>query len=717
MGRRNTRRRTSALTLVPPGDAPAPPPFPLPDDTGNLFVVLLDSAPDAAVVVDASGGMVLVNSQTERLFGYRREDLVGQPVETLVPVRFRNGHVGHRNGFLDESTTRMNSLEGQLTGMRRDGSEFPVDISVSVIETSSGTLAMAFVRDVTARHESEARVRRSEARFRALLDSAPDAAVIADADGVVVLVNGQTEHLFGFSRDELVGQPVEVLLPEQYRRAHVGHRERYLREPTARAMGAGLELFGRRKDGTEFPVDISLSGLETAEGLVSMAFIRDVTSRKETEDALTYQAMHDALTGLPNRALLVDRLDQALQRARRTGSMLGVLFLDVDHFKVVNDGRGHAAGDQLLVALARRLTSVVRPSDTVARFGGDEFVVMCEDLSGEDEAVRLSERVIGCIEEPLELEGLELSVTVSLGVAVAGSEATAESLLRDADTAMYRAKETGRGHVEKFDQVLRSRADHRLEVAGALRHALERDEMSVVYQPVVSLRDGIVVGAEALLRWRHPLWGEVPPARFVGTAEETGQIVPIGSWVIEQACIQAARWHAANPGDPPLWVSVNLSARQMLVPSLPGTVADILERTGVDASMLQLEVTETVVMDDVDYFHEVLSRLRALGIHLSMDDFGTGYSSLRHLREFPLDTLKVDRTFVAGINGPGHDASIVAAVAGMARALGLAVLAEGVETPDQLAEVRRLGCDLAQGFFITPPLPPGPMLALVADAG
>ena len=696
------------------------PPAPISEPPAGLeaevqFRALLDSAPDAVVIADARGRMVLVNGQTELLFGYRRQELVGQPIEVLLPERLRGLHVGHRDGYLEDPRTRPMGAGLDLAGRRKDGTEFPVDISLSAIRTAEGSLAMAFIRDVTSRKEAEERLRRSEERFRVLLDSAPDAAVIVDANGRMVLVNGQAERLFDYRREELVGQAIEVLLPERLRAVHVGHRDGYLADPRTRPMGAGLELAGRRKDGTEFPVDISLSAIETPDGHLAMAFIRDVTARKEAEEALTYQAMHDALTGLPNRLLLEDRLEQALARARRGGSTLAVLFLDVDHFKVVNDGRGHAVGDELLIAVARRLQSVVRPGDTVARFGGDEFVVMCENLSGGVEAVGLSERLTEAIEPPIAIDGTELFVTVSLGVAVAGPTASAESLLRDADTAMYRAKETGRGRIEIFDQALRSRANRRLEVAGALRYAIERDELSVVYQPVVSLADGAMVGAEALLRWKHPVWGDVAPGGFISTAEETGLIVPIGSWVLEEACRQAARWAEVRPDHPPLWVSVNLSARQLLVPTLTDSVAEVMERTGIEPAMLQLEVTESVVMDDVDFFLEALYRLRGLGVHLSIDDFGTGYSSLSYLKQFPLDTLKVDRSFVAGLGTPGHDASIVAAVVALGRALGLAVLAEGVETAAQMDEVRRLGCDLVQGFYITPPLPPGPVHALIAS--
>ena len=553
----------------------------------------------------------------------------------------------------------------------------------------------------------------AEERTRVFLESAPDAAVIVGSDGEMLLVNGQTEALFGYDREELVGRPIEMLLPERLRHAHVGHRRGYLSDPRTRPMGAGLELAGRRKDGSEFPVDISLSAIETDEGRVAMAFIRDVTQRKVAEEKLAYQAMHDSLTDLPNRSLLKDRLDQALARSRRTGRTIAVLFLDLDHFKVINDGRGHAVGDQLLVAVAHRLRSVVRPGDTVARFGGDEFVVVFDNLGNPWEASQLSERLMGVVEAPMEIDGTELFVTASVGVAVAGPGASAGSLLRDADTAMYRAKETGRGRVELFDEVLRQRADRRLEIAAALRHAIQRRGFSLAYQPVVSLADGRIVGAEALLRWEHPEWGSLAPARFITVAEETGLIVPIGAWVLEEACRQAVRWQAESPTAAPRWVSVNLSARQLVEPSLVETVGQTVARTGIEPDLLHLEVTESVVMDDVELFLERLLGLRSLGIHLSVDDFGTGYSSLSYLKRFPIDTLKVDRSFVDGLTTPGNDASIVAAVVALARALGLTVLAEGVETPEQLHEVRHLGCDLAQGFFVTRPLPGSGLAALL----
>jgi diguanylate cyclase (GGDEF)-like protein len=441
---------------------------------------------------------------------------------------------------------------------------------------------------------------------------------------------------------------------------------------------------------------------------------RDLRARlAASEEELSRQALHDPLTDLPNRTLLGDRLERALSRTRRTGRRVGVLFLDLDRFKLVNDTRGHLGGDSLLKVVADRLTAAVRPNDTVARFGGDEFVVVCEEVCDAAEATALAERLRSALAEPIDLEGGQLFVTVSVGVAVSQRGDSPERLLRDADCAMYRAKERGRARTELFDETMRTKAQTRLSTELALRQALERDEFFLVYQPILSISDNRITGVEALLRWDRPDGIITGPAEFIPVAEETGLVVPIGMWVFTEACRQLATWRRTVRNLPPLTLSVNLSTRQLLEPELLPVLSAALTREGIEASALIVEITESVLMEDVTYFIEVLSALKSLGVRVAVDDFGTGYSSLEYLKRFPIDALKIDRTFVDGLPEDPHDSAIVTAIIAMARALGLSVVAEGVETAEQLATLRALGCDMGQGYHWSKPLPPDDLARLL----
>ena len=419
------------------------------------------------------------------------------------------------------------------------------------------------------------------------------------------------------------------------------------------------------------------------------------------------------MTELPNRALFLDRLALALARLRRRRSSLVVLFADVDRFKVVNDSLGHDAGDRLLVTLSRRLREVLRPGDTLARFGGDEFAVLCEEVP-EDDVVGIAERMMEALAEPLTAGGREVFVSVSVGIAVTQDpDQRPEALLRDADAAMYLAKDRGRARFELFDEAMRDESTERLLLESALRRAPERGELRALYQPIVRLTDGSMVAAEALVRWEHPERGLLEASQFVPLAEETGIIVPVGAWMLDEACREAASW--SGNGDAAA-VSVNLSARQLSRPDLVDAVDRALRESGLNPDRLWLEITESVLMEDPDAAVNALERLRALGVHLSVDDFGTGYSSLAYLRRFPVDALKVDRSFVAGLGRDPEDSAIVEAVVSMAHSLGLSVIAEGVETDEQLARLRDLGCELAQGFYFAAPVPSSALDPLSARA-
>ncbi len=442
----------------------------------------------------------------------------------------------------------------------------------------------------------------------------------------------------------------------------------------------------------------------------------DVVERQLTDDDIRHRAVHDSLTGLPNRVLFLDRLGQATERQRRRRDTLtAVLALDLDRFKLVNESLGHRAGDELLAAAAPRLRQTVRSSDTVARFGGDEFGILLEDISGEQDAIDMAERIAGVFARPFVLDGNEHFVTTSIGIALAEGGERAEDLLRDADAAMHRAKERGRARYELFDEALRGRALSRLRVENDLRRALERDELILHYQPLISLRDRQMVSVEALVRWDHPERGRISPVDFIPVAEENGLIEPIGRWVLDHACRQARAWCREHPDARPLTMSVNLSAAQVANPALADNVATALRVSGLDPCCLALELTESMLVSDNAELSETLVSLKALGVRLVLDDFGTGYSSLSYLTRLPLDALKVDRSFVDGLGTESRDTAITEAIVAMSRALQLRVVGEGAETEQQVDELARLGCDLVQGFHFSRPVAAGEISRMLAE--
>jgi diguanylate cyclase (GGDEF)-like protein len=434
--------------------------------------------------------------------------------------------------------------------------------------------------------------------------------------------------------------------------------------------------------------------------------IQDITDRKRAEERLLYDAFHDALTGLPNRALFIDHLKLSVERAkRRKDRQFAVLFLDFDRFKIINDSLGHMVGDQLLVGIARRLEACLRPGDTVARLGGDEFTVLLEDLNDTREAIEVAERLQQTLSLPFNLKGSEVFTTVSIGIALStiGYE-HAEEVLRDADTAMYRAKLNGKARHELFDKAMHASAMTLLQLETDLRRAIERKEFVLHYQPIVALETGVIRGFEALVRWQHPERGFISPIDFIPIAEETGLIIPIGQWVLEEACRQIRKWQDQFPQHPPLQISVNLSGKQFTQANLIEQISRLLRETEIDPHTLKLEITESMMMENIDTAINMLEQLRRLGIELSMDDFGTGYSSLSYLHRFPISTLKIDRSFVSRMTSNNENAEIVRTIVMLARNLDMNIVAEGVETEGQLAQLKSLECEYGQGYFFSKPV-------------
>jgi diguanylate cyclase (GGDEF)-like protein/PAS domain S-box-containing protein len=546
--------------------------------------------------------------------------------------------------------------------------------------------------------------------FRGLVQNSSDAILVTRPTGEIRYATPSIERIVGHPAGELAGRSLVDLAPEADREALAAALA------DVGATPRSDEWRVRHRDGTTVPVEAVLARWDddNRSGDAVVVNLRDVRERKALEDQLRHRAFHDELTGLANRALFEDRLTHALARARRHAAWVAVLFLDLDDFKPVNDALGHPAGDALLQEVARRIAECLRASDTGARVGGDEFAVLLEDAASPAEADEVAERLLESIRQPVVLSGQELFPSASLGMALeeAGG-ATATELLRDADVAMYTAKRTGKGQISRFEAAMRTNAVERLHLRADLERAVERGELRLLYQPIVQLDTGAVIEVEALARWHHPLRGLLNPEQFIPIAEETGLIVPIGRYLLHRACAEAATWRAAGGGPSDVSVSVNLSARQLQHAQLVDDVRDALREGGLPASRLVLEVTENVLIDDATRALEQLEELRGLGVRIALDDFGTGYSSLSYVRRFPLDELKVDRSFIDRLGQADSDSALVHTIATLADNLGVRLVAEGIERKEQLTALQDLQCELGQGFLFARPLESEALVALL----
>ena len=533
---------------------------------------------------------------------------------------------------------------------------------------------------------------------------AHDAFVALDGDGLVVEWNPEAEAVFGWPRAEILGRSLaETVVPARHRAVYE-QRVAELLAGDVPPLAPRRELTALHRSGAEFPVQLTVwtDGQDGSRRLCG--FVRDLSERKRFEGQLASQALHDRLTGLPNRVLLRDRLQHALARAGRRGASVALLVADVDRFKVVNESLGHDGGDRLIVAVAERLTDMLRPGDTVARMGGDEFALLCEDIAGYDEAAAIAARVLGAFEKPFHVQGADMTLSASVGVAIGAIDGAApELLLRDADVAMYRAKERGRDRYEVFEESMLADASERLSVEHDLRRAISQGQLRLYYQPIVHLDTGAIAGFEALVRWQHPVRGLLPPSEFIPPAEESGLIVALGRHVLAEACLQAATWKDTHASGERLRVSVNVSAKQLAQPGWSDEVAQVLAESGLAPRQLVLEITESVLMDDTDTTAIRLEELRRLGVRVAIDDFGTGYSSLGYLRRLPVDILKIDKSFIDGVAEGPHESALARAVVKLASTLRLEAVAEGINSRKQLLQLRRLRCPYGQGFYFSRP--------------
>jgi diguanylate cyclase (GGDEF)-like protein/PAS domain S-box-containing protein len=582
------------------------------------------------------------------------------------------------------------------------------------VEASTRQADLAREHALEVQQHMEA-LRASEERFRSAFDNATIGMAVVSLQGRWLQVNRSLCDIVGYAEGELLESDVQRVT---HRDDLVALDEQMTRFAAGAVSSHQTEVRYCHKTGKEVWAHLGMSLVRDGEArpLHLIFQIQDITDRKRAEEQLLHDAFHDALTGLPNRALFMDHVKMAIQRSRRSGDRLfAALFLDLDRFKIINDSLGHMVGDQLLVGIAHRLEACLRPGDTVARLGGDEFTILLEDLSGIEDAIDVARRVQEAVTQPFNIGGHEVFTTASIGIALstAGYD-RAEDLLRDADTAMYRAKLEGKKRHVVFDKAMHDRAMELLQIETDLRRAITRKEFFLNYQPIVNLETGKVASFEALVRWRHPERGLVMPGEFVPVAEETGLIVPLGLWVLNEACRQMRAWQKQGLADENVTMSVNLSSRQFSQTDLIEQVSSALREAGLRASNLKLEITESMVMENIDTAIDMLMQLRDLGVGLSIDDFGTGYSSLSYLHRFPIDTLKIDRSFVTQMTDNAENAEIVRTIVTLARSLDMNVIAEGVETLEQLRQLGGLGCDYGQGYLFSRPVGAGQAVELLA---
>jgi diguanylate cyclase (GGDEF)-like protein/PAS domain S-box-containing protein len=652
---------------------------------------------------DADDRLVLFNSKFGEMFGDLFDHGVGKTCEELCILFHQHvlavedrppleewliGRMNHHRKTLGPRETRL-----------RDGRW----MSTREFRTPDGG-TVGIYTDITERKQREQALEHGEQRMRAVMNSVIDGILTLADDGTTESANAAAARIFGYAPSAMIGIGVGELLAH----ADTGLSTRpasmlAVTDFTSLPGQTLLEMVGVRRDGTTFPIELSVTSIELHGRRTFIAAVRDITARKAAEEAALYHATHDILTDLPNRALFHDRLTTALRHAARAGDMVAVLFLDLDRFKMINDTLGHTIGDSLLVAVSRRLRSSVREDDTVARMGGDEFIFILRGLRSSEDALKPAQKILAAIRPPFHLQGHELHLTASIGVSLYPSDGVApDQLLRSADVALYRAKDAGRNRLQLYNPTMNARIVEQMALERHLRRAIEQQQFSLVYQPQVDLATSQVVGVEALLRWHHPELGLVPPDQFVPLAEDTGLIHRLGLWVLWTACLQHRAWCEA--GLPRLRMAVNMSSRQFQRRELGLRVHELLAETGMEPGCLDLEITEDVLMQEGDCTAGMLDSLAATGIGLALDDFGTGYASLSYLRRFPIRRLKIDGSSVRDISLSEGDAALARAVIAMAHGLGVSVIAEGIETVDQLTMLRAYGCNEGQGYLLGRPV-------------
>ncbi len=661
-----------------------------------ILRVFLDAIPDSAILIDPDGRIVDINNTACQRIGKSREGMVG----SLIYEHITWEVFEQRHDRVYDAICRKEPVVYEDTYSGR----FYFTIAAPICNTSGDVeYVVLYLSDITDRKQAEEKILRQQAHFQQLFENAPLAIAIYDRQGGIRRVNKALEKLYRYTEEELLGRSLDdiiVPLPQE-------QEIKDIRDKLSEGQSAALESVRKRKDGRLVNVAI-LCFPVLIDGRPEGAYLiyQDITERKRAEEQLVFQSFHDTLTGFPNRALLLDRLQRSIQRLRqRRFPLFAVLYLDLDRFKVVNDSLGHQVGDQLIYNISRKLAAMVNSTDTVSRIGGDEFAVLLDEVDSPRQALNVARSIQDILSKPMVINNHEIFSTASIGIVVGTPEYNRpEMLLRDAEIAMYRAKTMGRNRVKLFQSGMREQAAEILRVENDLRRAVDNREFVVHYQPIISLDTGLISGFEALIRWQHPSRGLVFPDEFVPVAEESGLIIPIGLLALGDACRQVRQWQKRYSDYKDLEISVNLSAKQFLQSDLIEQISGTAQEAGLQMQHLKLEITESVVMENAQSARIMLHRLKDLNVKLSIDDFGTGYSSLAYLHQFPLDTLKIDRSFVARMDDEGEDVEIVRAIVVLAHNLGMEVVAEGVETQEQEQRLKSMNCDYFQGYLASRPL-------------
>ncbi|HYH07454.1 MAG TPA: EAL domain-containing protein [Thermoanaerobaculia bacterium] len=675
---------------------------------------LIATTLDAVITVDRNLFVIEWNKQAEAIFGISSRNALERPLQhSLLGETERRVLQRLVQRYRSDRPSPLLRRRVETVARRANGEELPVEITLAPAGSGAETTFTAFVHDISERKRAEQELEQREKRFRTIVEKSWSGVVLLDGELRFSFAGSSTQHLLGYDDAELVGRSLfDFVHPHDLENAR-GMLHDVLAEPNHEAHGEWR--FRLRRGNWVWLEGFSQNLLhEPSVGAIVLNY-RDVSQRKETEKQLEYRAHYDSLTGLPNRLLFRDRLVNALSHAQRNRVGVAVMYLDVDHFKLVNDGLGHSFGDMLLADVARRLHSALRASDTISRIGGDEFSILLPEVTNTEAVAGVARKVLDALDKPFRVEGHDLFVTASVGISCYPSDGDdAETLLKCADAAMYRAKELGRNQAQLFTASMNERYVRRLALEQHLHHAIEREQLELYYQPVYDRARRRIVSLEALLRWRDPNRGIVPPIEFIGLAEETGMILAIGEWALRAACKQLRQWH--DQGVPTLRVAVNISAVQLQQRELVEIVRSALEESSLAPQMLQLEITESAAMQNFEMTMKVLRELRDMGVGIAIDDFGTGQSSLTYLKHFPIDTVKIDKEFLRDVIADETAAAIVSYVINLAHTLQLKVVAEGVETEEQYTFLRHYACDLMQGYLFSKPIPADDVLPYLQHA-
>lgn len=686
------------------------------EEVNALLATIVEQGSEAIAIANANAEIEYINPAFEDLTGFNQAELFHQSLYTALCNARQNANAYEQ---ILQTLATGQVWQDELVAAHKNGSLYQQETVILPVRNHQGNLINYVVvsRDITQRRQTEAALK----RYQLLSQHTRDIVLFMRPNGQIVDANDAAVQAYHYSREELLGLKFHDL--------HDSASAALLEDQMLQAQEHGLlfEATHQRKDKTLFTAEVSVQGALIDQETLLLSIIRDITNRKRTEENLFRSAFHDSLTNLPNRTFFLERLRQALQHDR---SLFAVLFLDLDRFKVINDSLGHLAGDQLLVAIAERLVNCLKPEDTLARFGGDEFTILLENIQDLSQATQVAERIQQELAHPFQLNGQDVYTTTSIGIVLSTIGWTQpEEFIRSADTALYRSKAMGGTRYVVFDAEMHSHALARLHLETDLRRALAEtpihepipaaeptldSEFQVYYQPIISLRTLRISGFEALLRWQHPERGLVSPNEFIPLAEETGLIIPIGWIALRQACAQMHTWQVQFPTHPPLWISVNLSVKQFSQPNLVAQIRQILQETGLSPNSLKLEITESAIVENAEAATRMLRELHALGVQLSLDDFGTGYSSLSYLHRFPIDTLKIDRSFINQVDTDGEQLEIVRTLVTLAWNIGIDVVAEGVETNKQLAQLRALRCEYGQGYLFSKPVHSQAATALIS---